>query len=83
MQKTIFRDEYRKLIDQIIYERMKKGITQRVLADKVGVYSSVIAQIELYNRRLDVVEMITILKTLEVSKKDILKMVEKLVDAVE
>lgn len=65
MAKSIYDDEYRKLIAAIRSARRQAGVTQQQLADRLGRPQSFVAKIEGYERRLDVVEFLQICRALE------------------
>lgn len=77
--KSIFNPKYQKLISEIIRLRNERGLTQRELAKLCGVSHCYIGRVETHERRLDLIETIDILKVLGVSKKEILKTIEKLI----
>lgn len=81
MKKTIFEKDYQKLIDDLIKIRHKKGLTQRDLAKKLDVPNSWVGRMEIYNRRLDILELIEVLKALEISQKESLDLIGKLIKA--
>ena len=56
LSKSIYNEEYRKLIDDLRSERNAAGVTQQVLADKLSKPQSFVAKVEGCERRLDVVE---------------------------
>ena len=66
MAKTIYDEEYRRLIDAIRDARKGAGITQQELADRLGRPQSFVAKIEGYERRLDVVEFLQVCRALGV-----------------
>ena len=58
-------------------QREKLGLTQRALAEKMGVIYSLIGKIETGDRRLDVIEFIDYCRALELEPSDVLVMLEK------
>lgn len=64
-RKTIHTDEYRQLLETLAALRRKAGLTQRGLAEKLGVHHSWVAKVEIGERRLDVLETIRIIKALD------------------
>ena len=56
MEKTIYADEYRLLLDWLRDQRKLKGHTMRDLAKRLTVHHSWIGRIEQGERRLDIVE---------------------------
>jgi transcriptional regulator with XRE-family HTH domain len=73
MKKSIYDDEYRKLIARLIEKRKSKGITQKQLAEKMGIDNTIISKAENCVRRLDVIELLNICRTLGIKLNDILK----------
>ena len=59
--KTIHNHTYSKLIDVLTAERKRLGLSQSVVAKKLGMTQSDISKIESNERRLDVMEFKTIL----------------------
>lgn len=55
--KTIYEDEYRKLIEALKDYRVKQGITQTQVAEAMGMPQYDISKVENYVRRLDVAEL--------------------------
>ncbi len=71
MLKTPFTSEYRQLLDGLIRSREDKGLSQRQLAEQLGVPQSAISKIEVGERRLDMVEFIVISRALGSRPADI------------
>lgn len=71
IEKTIFSEKYIRLIANIVELRHKKGISQKKLSDLLAVPPSYIGRIEICERRLDVLELMAILKALDVPPKNI------------
>ena len=59
--------------------RKDRGLTQRDLAGILGVPHCYVARMEIKERRLDVIELISVLKAIGVSKKEIIGILAKLV----
>ncbi len=78
MTKTVFTIPYKTLIDLLIAERKKAGLTQRELASRVRKPQSHISKYENGERRLDVVELIQIAGALHI---DLLPIIRKVQDA--
>lgn len=70
MQKTIYSDEYAKLLQWLKARRIEKGLTMRELAQLLDVHHSWIGRIELGERRLDVIEYTHYCKALELNPTD-------------
>lgn len=58
MAKSIYDEEYRKLIDALKAARKAAGLTQQDVADRLDRPQSFVAKVEGYERRLDVVEFL-------------------------
>jgi transcriptional regulator with XRE-family HTH domain len=59
-------DDYEVFIELLTTVRKEKGVTQTVLADRLGQRQSWIAKVEGRARRIDAVELIAILDALKV-----------------
>lgn len=75
MPKTLRSPRQRRLIELLIEQRKKAGLSQAALADALGRYQSVIAAMESGSRRIDVVEFLDIA---EVVGFDIHEMIDAL-----
>lgn len=79
MLKSIHTSRYRQFLELLKAERLKAGVTQAKLADRIGVTQSVISKMETGERRLDVVEVLEICDALRISQRDFLSaVVEKI-----
>lgn len=67
--KSVYRKEYRALIEGLVTARKKKGITQQELAKKLGKPQSYVSKFENGERRLDVIEFVEIIKAIGLSPK--------------
>lgn len=65
MNKTIYTDEYRKLTDWLRKKRQDKGLTQREMAKILEWDNATVARVEIRERRLDIVEYISICSALD------------------
>lgn len=74
LSKSIYDEEYRKLIADLRSERKAVGLTQQVLADQLGKPQSFVAKVEGYERRIDVIEFIHWCRVLDVDVAEMLKM---------
>lgn len=59
MPSSIHTDAYRALIDRLVAARTKAGLTQQAVADRLGKPQSYVAKVEGLERRLDVIEFLT------------------------
>lgn len=75
MPKTLRSPRQQRLIELLIAQRKKAGLSQAALADALGRYQSVIAAMESGSRRIDVVEFLDIA---EVVGFDIHEMIDAL-----
>ena len=66
MKKTIYSLEYEALRGWLTKGRMTRGLTQRKLAELLDVPSSLVAKVELGERRLDLIEFLAFCKALDV-----------------
>lgn len=64
MQKSLKSAEYARLIQLLVAVRHKAGVRQQALAKKLGKPQSFVAKYEGGERRIDVVEFVTIIEAL-------------------
>jgi len=64
MQKTLTSADYARLIGFLVAAREKAGIRQRALAEALDVPQSFVAKYEGGERRIDVIEFVTIARAL-------------------
>lgn len=57
MNKSIYAKDYRQIITRLKQARIRNGLSQQAVANKLGKPQSYISKIESGERRLDVVEM--------------------------
>lgn len=79
--KSIYSREYSYFIDCMLEARHKAGLTQAQLAKKLGKPQSFVAKYENGERRLDVVEFITISRALEIDARKVFNSVLRLIRA--
>lgn len=60
MPKTLRSPRHVRLIDLLVEQRNRIGLSQAELAAKLGRYQSVVSQIESGGRRIDVIELLDI-----------------------
>ncbi len=77
MEKTLTTKRHQKLIELLIRYREKAGLTQSELAEKLDEYQSFIARMESGQRRLDVVEFLTLAELLRFDAVDVLKQLKR------
>lgn len=78
MTKSVFTKEYRTFLELLIQARQNQNITQSVLARKLKKPQSYVSKYESAERRLDIVETMTILKVLNISLSNFCKEFEKI-----
>ena len=64
MQKSLNSPEYKRLIVILVAVRKKSHVRQQMLADKLGTPQSFVAKYEDCQRRIDLVEFVTIARAL-------------------
>jgi len=72
LAKSIYDDEYRKLISILRSERLAAGLTQQQVADRLGRPQSFIAKVEGFERRLDVVEFLHLCRAMGINASSFL-----------
>ncbi|MCR4378449.1 MAG: helix-turn-helix transcriptional regulator [Rhodospirillales bacterium] len=78
MEKTLGSKEHRALIDFLVQQRERLGMTQSGLADAIGEYQSFVARLESGQRRLDVIELLRLAEVLKFDAKALLGDLQKL-----
>lgn len=73
---TIYHQDYQKLIQTLIETRKSQNLTQAQLAQRLGKPQSYVAKIEVFERKLDILEFVVLCKILDVKASEILKMIE-------
>ena len=73
MQKTLTSADYARLIGFLVAAREKAGIRQRALAEALDVPQSFVAKYEGGERRIDVIEFVTIARALGADPLKILR----------
>lgn len=77
--KTVFDKRYKTLVAEMVSIRKKKGISQAELARLSNMPKTTIGRIEIRDRRLDIIDVIDLLKAMGLSRAEILKVIEKIV----
>jgi ribosome-binding protein aMBF1 (putative translation factor) len=57
---SLHEEAYARFIRLLVEKRVRSGLSQQALADKLGWNQSIIAKIETAQRRLDIIELIRI-----------------------
>ena len=78
--KSIFDSRYKELIQLLINRRHKNGWSQITFSKISKIQRTNIARTELHERRLDLIEAIDYMKKLEISKAEIKKILNDIVD---
>ncbi len=76
MRKSLFTKQHETLIQCLIAARKAADMTQQALADRLGKPQSFVAKYEKGDRRLDVVEFLTITEILDADPHEIIKQVK-------
>jgi transcriptional regulator with XRE-family HTH domain len=71
MAKTIFGGDHAKLVAALIEARKRAGLTQDQLARRLGRDQTFLSLIERGQRRIDVIEFITIAKAMDVGPAEL------------
>ena len=69
LAKTLHTERHRKLRELLVERRKAAGLTQTVLAARLGKPPSYVAKIELKERRVDVVEFVEFLRAAGASER--------------
>ena len=77
MNKSIHRRLYQRVIARLRAKREEKGVTQMQLAEKLGVNQTFVSKVEICERRLDIVELLTICEILEIPFVDFIKEIDE------
>ncbi|MBD5398977.1 helix-turn-helix transcriptional regulator [bacterium] len=77
MTKSIFTNNYQLLLKLLVETRKKAGITQQELAKKLGKNQSYISKYENSERRLDMIEVIAIVKAMGANPSDLMQNILK------
>ena len=78
--KSIHLAEYRMVINKLRTIREERGIKQDELASKLGVNQTIVSKIETCERRLDIIELRSICKVLDISLIDFIKEIENILN---
>lgn len=64
--------DYEKLTALLVDIRRKSGLTQQAVADRLSRPQSYVAKIEVGERRLDIVELVHLVRAMDASPEDVL-----------
>lgn len=71
MPKTIRSSQHQRLLEILTDARLKAGLTQQVLAQKLGRPQSYVAKYENGERRLDLIEFVELVEAMDADPKKI------------
>lgn len=57
MEKTIYKKEYRQIVDKLKKARIESGLTQKTVAKKLKRSQSYISKVEAGEQRVDIIEL--------------------------
>lgn len=77
MDKSIHTRLYQRVIARLRAKREEKGVTQMQLAERLGVNQTFVSKVEICERRLDIVELLTICEILEIPFVDFIKEIDE------
>lgn len=78
MKKGIYSKENQYFLDLMVQARLKMGVTQAELAKRLDKPQSFVSKYEKGERRLDVIEFVTVCRTLKVDPRKIFNRVLRL-----
>ena len=76
MSKSVFTSEYEVFLDVLVKLRKSAGLTQWELADRLGKPQSFISKSERGERRLDVIELLTIIEAVGADPCTVMRQIE-------
>lgn len=76
-QKTIYDSEYRALIDSLVRERKRLGLSQQEVSELTNLNQSEISKIENFERRLDILEFKKLLLAYRINRNQSLSFLVK------
>lgn len=77
MAGTVHTAAYKKLLTQLVEARDKADLSQAQLAQRIGKPASFVGKYELGERRLDVIELLIILRSLGVDRDAFMEVVSQ------
>ena len=81
MQKIIYTNNYKYLLQLLKSYRKKANLTQKELADKLDVNQSLISKIESGERKINIIELVMFLKVMNFNPLEIIeKFLNSLID---
>lgn len=80
MDKTLGSKRHKALISYIVTQRELRKITQTELAETIGEYQSFVARLESGQRRIDVIEFLTLAKVLKFDAHEALQKISQITE---
>ena len=80
MEKTIYSREYAVVLRLLREAREKAGMTQTILAKKLGLTQSFVSKIEKGDRRLDIVQLRTLCQTFGIKLLEFVRLLEEKIE---
>ncbi|MFZ7171770.1 helix-turn-helix domain-containing protein [Avibacterium avium] len=77
LRTSIHAEEQQFLRQLFITQRQALGLSQRALAERLGVIYSLIGKIETGDRRLDIIEFVEYCQALELEPSEVLKKIQQ------
>ena len=74
--KSVFTEEYDLLLKRLVSARREAGLTQQQLAGRLNRLQSFVSKYERRERRLDVVELVTVCRALKVDPCSVIREIE-------
>jgi transcriptional regulator with XRE-family HTH domain len=72
LAKSLTDPRYRAMVDQLVALRHETGLTQRVVADRLGVVQAYVWKVEKYQQRLDPLQLVEWLRAIGADEKKFL-----------
>ena len=72
MAKSLTDPRYRVMVDQLVVLRHEAGLTQRDVADRLGVVQAYVWKVEKYQQRLDPLQLVEWLRAIDADEKKFL-----------
>lgn len=73
MVKTIYQARYQAFIEALVVARKKAGLTQMQVADRLSKPQSYVAKIEGSDRKLDVLEFVTLCQVINIDPSEMIQ----------
>ena len=70
MSKSVYSDDYKKLIERLKQARLDAGLSQQVVAGKLGKPQSYVSKVESGERRVDIIDVKALAKVYKKSLED-------------